>query len=53
MPMLSNKKTFNEVFPDVELEESTYMLQNFDKRPNQTDWIFQMLPEIGKATSTE
>ena len=27
-----NKKTFNEVFPDVELEESTYMLQNFDKR---------------------
>ena len=26
-----NKKTFNEVFPDVELEESTYMLQNFDK----------------------
>ena len=28
----TNKKTFNEVFPDVELEESTYMLQNFDKR---------------------
>ena len=27
-----NKKTFNEVFPDVELEESTYMLQNFDKK---------------------
>ena len=27
-----NKKTFNEIFPDVELEESTYMLQNFDKR---------------------
>ena len=27
-----NKKTFNEVFPDVELEESSYMLQNFDKR---------------------
>ena len=27
-----NKKTFNEVFPDVELEESTYMLLNFDKR---------------------
>ena len=27
-----DKKTFNEVFPDVELEESTYMLQNFDKR---------------------
>ena len=27
-----NKKTFNEVFPDIELEESTYMLQNFDKR---------------------
>ena len=27
-----NKKTFNEVFPDVELDESTYMLQNFDKR---------------------
>ena len=26
-----NKKTFNEVFPDVELEESTYVLQNFDK----------------------
>ena len=27
-----NKKTFSEVFPDVELEESTYCLQNFDKR---------------------
>ena len=27
-----NKKTFNEIFPDVESEESTYMLQNFDKR---------------------
>ena len=27
-----NKKTFNEVFPDVELEEYTYVLQNFDKR---------------------
>ena len=27
-----NKKTFYEVFPDVELEESTYVLQNFDKR---------------------
>ena len=26
-----NKKTFNEVFPDVELEKSTYVLQNFDK----------------------
>ena len=26
-----NKKTFNEVFPNVELEESTYVLQNFDK----------------------
>ena len=27
-----NKKTFIELFPDVELEESTYMLKNFDKR---------------------
>ena len=27
-----NKNTFNEVFPDVELEESTYYLQNFDKK---------------------
>ena len=27
-----NKKTFNEVLPDVELEESTHVLQNFDKR---------------------
>ena len=27
-----NKKTFNEIFPDVELEEFTYMLQNFDTR---------------------
>ena len=27
-----NKKTFNEVFPDVELDKSTYVLQNFDKR---------------------
>ena len=27
-----NKKTFNALFPDVELEESTHVLQNFDKR---------------------
>ena len=27
-----NKKTFDELFPDVELEESTFCLQNFDKR---------------------
>ena len=27
-----NKKTFNELFPGVELEESTHVLQNFDKR---------------------
>ena len=27
-----NKKTFNEIFSDVELKESTYILQNFDKR---------------------
>ena len=27
-----DKETFNEVFPDVELEESTHVLQNFDKR---------------------
>ena len=27
-----NKKTFDEAFPDVKLEESTHMLQNFDKR---------------------
>ena len=27
-----NRKTFNAVFPDVELEESTHVLQNFDKR---------------------
>ena len=26
-----NKKTFNELFPHVELEESTQILQNFDK----------------------
>ena len=26
-----NKKTFDELFPDVELEESTFLLQNFDK----------------------
>ena len=26
------KKTFNELFPDVELEESTFCLQNFNKR---------------------
>ena len=41
-----NKKTFDEVFPDVELEESTYMLQNFDKRLIKTDWIFQMFPDM-------
>ena len=27
-----NKKTFIELFPDVDLEESTHILQNFDKR---------------------
>ena len=27
-----NKKTFIELFPDVELEESTHILKNFDKR---------------------
>ena len=27
-----NKKTFDELFPDVELEELTHILQNFDKR---------------------
>ena len=27
-----NKKTFTELFPDVELEETTHVLQNFDKR---------------------
>ena len=27
-----NKKTFIELFPDVELEESTQIVQNFDKR---------------------
>ena len=27
-----NKKTYIELFPDVELEESTHILQNFDKR---------------------
>ena len=26
-----NKKTFDELFPDVELEESKFLLQNFDK----------------------
>ena len=26
-----NKKTFDELFPGVELEESTFLLQNFDK----------------------
>ena len=27
-----NRKTFTELFPDVELEETTHVLQNFDKR---------------------
>ena len=27
-----NKKTFDELFPDVELEESAFLLQNFDKQ---------------------
>ena len=34
-----NKKTFDELFPDVELGESTFCLQNFDKRlikPNRS-----------------
>ena len=28
----ANKKTFDELLPEVELEESTFLLQNFDKR---------------------
>ena len=44
-----NKKTFNEVFPDVELEESTYVLQNFDKRLIKPIGIFQMLPEMERT----
>ena len=27
-----NKKTFDQLFPEVELEESTFLLRNFDKR---------------------
>ena len=27
-----NKKTFDQLFPEVELEESTFLLQNFDKQ---------------------
>ena len=27
-----NKKTFDELFPEVELEESTFLFQNFDKQ---------------------
>ena len=27
-----DKKTFDQLFPEVELEESTFLLQNFDKR---------------------
>ena len=27
-----NKKTFDQLFPEVELEKSTFLLQNFDKR---------------------
>ena len=27
-----NKKTFDQLFPEVELEESTFVLRNFDKR---------------------
>ena len=27
-----NKKTFDELFPDVELEESSFYLRNFNKR---------------------
>ena len=26
-----NKKTFDKLFPEVELKESTFLLQNFDK----------------------
>ena len=36
-----NKKTFNEVFPDVQLEESTQILQNFDKRLIKTIGSFR------------
>ena len=27
-----NKKTFDQLFPEVELEESTFILKNFDER---------------------
>ena len=27
-----NKKTFDQLFPEVELEDSSFCLQNFDKR---------------------
>ena len=27
-----NKKTFDQLFPEVELQESTFLLRNFDKR---------------------
>ena len=39
-----NKKTFHEIFPDVELEESTYMLQNFDKRLIKPTGSFRCFP---------
>ena len=29
---INKKNTFDELFPEVELEESTFLLQNFDKR---------------------
>ena len=38
-----NKKTFDELFPNVELEESTFLLQNFDKQLVNPYWLFQML----------
>ena len=48
-----NKRTFNEVFPDVELEESTQILQNFDKRLIKPIGSFRCFPEMERPQVTE
>ena len=48
-----NKKTFIELFPDVELEESTHILQNFDKRLIKPIGSFRCFLRWKGPTSTE
>ena len=43
-----NKKTFDQLFPEVELEESTFILKNFDERLIKPI-MFQVLPQMERT----